>query len=169
MKLKRGRIDLTAITEEELATLAAGGDKAAFSLLWEVVTPRVRNIVARSVRKQAWLSRQREDITQSVLLKYPVWIRRYDQFKLSTTFDKWLHFTIRRVTQDVIRAEKDSLGVSIPQKKPYPQWQYLSEYSENNRAGETGKAESAILEGLERLDRGYLPNLAWLASESTNE
>jgi DNA-directed RNA polymerase specialized sigma24 family protein len=160
-RIKRGRIDLDKITDEDLATLASGGDSEAFTLLWERVSPKVSSIVARSVRKQAWLSRQKEDIVQAVLVKYPVWIRRYDPAKLSTTFDKWLHFTIRRVTQDVIRQEKDSLGVSIPQKRPYPEWQYLSEYSASSKNWESGKAESAILDGIERIDRGYRPKLGW--------
>lgn len=166
-RIKKGHIDLSAITEEELATLAAGGDLEAFSLLWQVITPRVRKIIARSCRRQAWLSRQQEDITQCVLLKYPVWICRYSQEKLSTNFDKWLYHTVRRVTQDVIRAEKDSLGISIPQKKPYPEWKYLSEYASDNRERDGSGNQSTILEGIDRIDRGYYPNLGW--SESTKE
>jgi DNA-directed RNA polymerase specialized sigma24 family protein len=168
-QVQKGEIDLTTITEEELATLASGGDTEAFALLWEVITPRVKKIIANSFRSQAWLRRQQDDITQCVLLKYPVWIRRYDQFKLSTNFDKWLYHTVRRVTQDVIRAEKDSLGISIPQKKPYPQWNYLSEYASDCRKRNASECDhqSIVLEGIDRLDRGYYPSLGW--SESTKE
>lgn len=159
-KVKRGRIDLTQITDEELAILARHGDKQAFTHLWAKIIPAVKKVVNRFAKNSVWVRNNREDIVQGVLTKYPVFIKRYDAEKLSTTFSKWLHHTLVRITQDVLRQQKDMLGISIPQKTPYPVWSHLGSLSaDRNKQGGAGGLEWEIDAGIRRIDRGELPNL----------
>lgn len=155
-----GTFDLKNITEEDCATLAANGDAEALAYLWELVVPRVRRIVAKQVKRHTFLRRSAADIQQGVLLKFPVFIKRWDHRKAKSSFDKWLYFTIRFASQDVIRAQKDSLGIKIPQKKAYPKWWYMSDYKTNganigSRKSDDGELDGMIIAGLDRIDRGY--------------
>ncbi len=145
--MRRGKLDLTKLTKEELAALAANGDKAAFSYLWELVIPSVYQVVRRFGRSSRWVSERQDDIAQGVLEKYPVWIKRFRWQKLNGgTFDRWLYCTVSRVTQDVLRAQKDSLGIRIPQKQEYPVWEYLSHFDPRD-------AEAIVISGMDLLDR----------------
>jgi len=161
-----GKFDLTKITEEDLATLAANGDSASHAYLWELIIPRVRRVIGKHVKPHRFLRRSAADISQGVLLKFPTFIKRWkaDRLAPGSTFDKWLYFTISHVAQDVIREQKDSLGISIPQKKPYPQWWHVSEYAiahNGERRGSECGIEGMLLDGIERIDRGYKPQLGW--------
>lgn len=157
---KQGKINLTAITDEELAILARHGDKKAFAYLWEKIIPDVRKVVNRFAKNSVWVRSNREDVAQGVLCKYPTFIKRYDADKLSTTFSKWLHHTLVRITQDVLRQQKDSLGISIPQKMPYPQWSHLGGLVSHRGPGMArSDIEWQIEEGIRRIDRGEQPNL----------
>jgi DNA-directed RNA polymerase specialized sigma24 family protein len=143
-------MDLQAITDDELAILARYGDKEAHAFLWVRIQPKVEQIVDLFGRSSRWVRNGREDIIQGVLLKYPVWINRYDPAKLSTDFSKWLHHTLIRVTQDVLRQQKDQLGIGIPQKMPYPQWAHLGDFLD---------CESVVNDGIDRIDKQEQPNL----------
>lgn len=152
---KQGKIDVTKLTDEELAILARHGDKKAFAYLWEKIIPDVRKVVNRFAKNSGWVRSNREDVAQGVLCKFPTFIKRYDADKLSTTFSKWLHHTLVRITQDVLRQQKDSLGICIPQKVPYPTWTHLGSFSESASVD----MEWEIHEGIKRIDRGEQPNL----------
>lgn len=155
------KLDLSKISEEDLATLAANGDSAALSYLWELVIPRIKRVVAKAVKPHRWLRLNREDIVQGVLLKFPMFVCRWDRDKATGSFDKWLYFTVLRVSQDVIREQKDSLGISYPQKMGYPEWSHIvrsqgSNASETVGGGHTRPSvDQEINEGLDRLDRGF--------------
>lgn len=153
--MRRGKIDITKISEEDLATLAANGDTAAADYLWELLIPRVKRVVAKAVKPHKFLRWQREDLVQGVLLKYPVWICRWDRDKATGSFDKWLYFTIRRVCQDVIREQKDTLGIGYPQKFGYPLWGHLQVGKINEIGHSDPSYDEMVQEGLERLDRGF--------------
>lgn len=144
-------IDLSKLSDEDLAILARYGDKEARSYLWAKIVPKVESVVDRFAQNSRWVRSIREDVVQGVLLKYPTFIDRYDPKKLRGTFAKWLHFTLCRVTQDVLRAQKDVLGIGIPQKQEYPLWNHLGTFDD---------ATVAIEEGRENMRRKIEPDLS---------
>ena len=139
-------------TLEELSLLVFAGDEAAHAELWVRIIPKVRSVVSGYARNSKWVDSIREDLEQGILLEYPKFIKRYDPAKVSKSYDfsNWLHHTIGRVAQDVIRRQKDVLGVGIPQKAPYPEWFHL---------GAVNDCPEIINDGRERMRSGRKPCL----------
>jgi DNA-directed RNA polymerase specialized sigma24 family protein len=140
-------------TLDDLASLVFSGDQKAYAELWERIMPAVKKAVGGYAKNSKWVDSKREDIEQGVLLAYPVFIKRYDPSKQKKDygFSEWLYHTLSRVVQDVIRREKDTLGVGIPQKSDcYPEWFHL---------GSVNDCPEIVSAGRENMRRGLRPVL----------
>jgi len=151
-KIRAYRMGMDTKTLEELSILVVAGDEDAHAELWVRIIPKVRSVVAGYARKSQWVDSIREDLEQGILLEYPKFIKRYDPAKVSKSynFSNWLHHTLARIAQDVMRRQKDVLGVGIPQKAPYPEWLHL---------GAIDHCSGIINDGRENMRRGHKPCL----------
>lgn len=94
------RLDHADATSEELLVAAAGGDTAAFSLLYDRVTPQVLGVALRVIRDRSLA----EEVTQEVLVE--VW-RKADRFDPERgTASGWITTLAHRRAVDRVRSEQ---------------------------------------------------------------
>ncbi|WP_020385205.1 ECF RNA polymerase sigma factor SigK [Kribbella catacumbae] len=88
--------------DSELMTLVARGDTAAYSQLFDLVSPRVYGLVRRVLRNPA----QSEEVTQEVMIEVWRLASRYDATRGTVT--SWILTMAHRRAIDRVRAEQAS-------------------------------------------------------------
>lgn len=162
-RVKRGKISLAIISEDDIALLARYGDKESFDYLWQLAIPQVGRIAGAFCRRYPWIDH--DDLTQTMLLEFPKLVARFRPHVARAkriTWNKYLYFSLYRTGQDALRRE-DPLGVSIPQKSPYPSWRRFSEITDSNNL-----TEQIVTDGLAKIDRGDSAVLDASANQAEN-
>lgn len=138
-------MNLSKLTDDELALLAHHGDSEAVSVLWE----RLVDLVSRLARSfcQKYPHIDFDDLSQSILLHVPKIIDRYVVGK--TPFRRYAAVTLYRAGQDELR-KNDPLGVRIPQKTHYPEFTHLSIFTGH----EDQSIDVIVNDGIDRIRKG---------------
>lgn len=111
----------------EVVELAQGGDAESLALVWEAVIPIARRVARSAAARYTWLDA--DDLQQDLLLGVPRFLSRFRaRNEHGHSFEKYVFFRLSFYIKDVLRRE-DPLGISYPQKLPYPQWSRLGDES----------------------------------------
>lgn len=148
-RVKRGKLVLPQMTEEEIAMLANGGDRESVTHLWEHSIPQIARIAGLFIRRYPWIAH--DDLAQAILVEFPRLLARFNPWRArakNITWNKYLYFSAYRTAQDILRRE-DPLGISIPQKAHYPSWRRFSEITDSSTL-----TEQIIVDGLAKMDKG---------------
>jgi hypothetical protein len=161
MGYKRGDIQVADLSDNDIALLARFGDDEAFAALWQRSIAIAEKVTHKFANKYDWINQ--DDLTQSVLAEFPKIINRYKpNHPKQVGIRQYLYFAFYRATQDALRKE-DPLGIRIPQKnKTYPKWSHLSTVERKVDSGRRGGRlgiEGLVLDGMNRIDRGFEVNL----------